>query len=81
VKVSRIRPVEVQDILGRDAVDLDSTGIKHALEGRVVMVTGAGGSIGAELCRQIVALNPTRLLMVEQSEGALFLAELGKCSI
>ncbi|MSU47938.1 MAG: polysaccharide biosynthesis protein, partial [Opitutus sp.] len=75
VRVSRIRPVEVQDLLGRDVVDLDSAGIKQALEDKVVMVTGAGGSIGAELCRQIVALNPKRLLMVEQSEGALFLIE------
>lgn len=75
VKVSRIRPVEVQDLLGRDPVDLDSKGIRHAIEGRVVMITGAGGSIGGELCRQIVALNPKRLLMVEQSEGALFLTE------
>ena len=75
VKVSRIRPVEVQDLLGRDAVDLDSAGIKLALESKVVMVTGAGGSIGAELCRQIAALNPKRLLLVEQSEAALFLIE------
>jgi FlaA1/EpsC-like NDP-sugar epimerase len=75
VKASRIRPVEVQDLLGREAVDLDSAGIRHAMEAKVVMVTGAGGSIGAELCRQIVALNPKRLLMLEQSEGALFLVE------
>ena len=75
VRVSRIRPVEVQDLLGRDAVDLDSTAIRKLIEGRVVLVTGAGGSIGSELCRQIAALNPRRLLMVEQSEGALFLIE------
>jgi FlaA1/EpsC-like NDP-sugar epimerase len=75
VRASRIRPVEVQDLLGRDAVDLDSAGIRHALEGRVVLVTGAGGSIGSELCRQIAAVNPARLLLVEQAEGALFLIE------
>lgn len=75
VRASRIRPVEVQDLLGRDSVDLDSAGIRHAIEGRVVLVTGAGGSIGSELCRQIAALNPTRLLMVEQAESALFLIE------
>jgi FlaA1/EpsC-like NDP-sugar epimerase len=75
VKATRIRPVEVQDLLGREAVDLDSTKIRGMIEDRCVMVTGAGGSIGGELCRQIAALNPTRLLMVEQAEGALFIIE------
>lgn len=75
VKASRIRPVEVQDLLGRDAVNLDSATILKNIEGRVVMVTGAGGSIGSELCRQIAALNPKRLLMLEQAEGALFNTE------
>lgn len=75
VRASRIRPVEVQDLLGREAVNLDSASIKKLVENRVVMVTGAGGSIGSELCRQIVALNPKRLLMVEQSEGNLFTIE------
>jgi FlaA1/EpsC-like NDP-sugar epimerase len=75
VKVSRVRPVEVQDLLGRKVVDLDTKGIKGALETKVVLVTGAGGSIGSELCRQIVALNPKRLLLVEQSEAALFVIE------
>jgi FlaA1/EpsC-like NDP-sugar epimerase len=75
VRASRVRPVEVQDLLGRDAVDLDSTGIRNNIENRTVLVTGAGGSIGSELCRQIAALHPKRLLMVEQAEGALFLIE------
>jgi FlaA1/EpsC-like NDP-sugar epimerase len=74
-KVSRIRPVEVQDLLGRDPVNLDSAAIRQFVEGRVVMVTGAGGSIGSELCRQIARLNPQRLLMLEQCEGSLFLIE------
>ncbi len=75
VRASRVRPVEVQDLLGREMVNLDSAGIRHAIERHTVLVTGAGGSIGSELCRQIAALNPRRLLMVEQSEGALFLIE------
>ena len=75
VRASRIRPVEVQDLLGRDMVNLDSAGIRNLIEGRVVMVTGAGGSIGSELCRQIAAVNPKRLVMVEQSEVSMFLIE------
>lgn len=75
VRASRVRPVEVQDLLGREAVNLDSAGIRHGIENKIVMVTGAGGSIGSELCRQIAALNPKRLLLIEQAEGALFLIE------
>lgn len=75
VIATRIRPVEIQDLLGRDPVSLDTAAIRQLVEGKAVLVTGAGGSIGSELCRQIAALNPQRLLMVEQSEGALFLIE------
>ena len=75
VRASRVRPVEVQDLLGRSPVQLDNTGIQRAIAGKVVLVTGAGGSIGGELCRQIAALHPQRLLLVEQSEPALFLIE------
>lgn len=75
VQSSRIRPVEVQDLLGRETVNLDSDAIRNLIEGRIVMVTGAGGSIGSELCRQIAKLNPKRLLMVEQAEGNLFAIE------
>jgi FlaA1/EpsC-like NDP-sugar epimerase len=75
VKTSRVRPVEVQDLLGRSAVEIDTAGIRRALAGKVVLVTGAGGSIGSELGRQIAALNPERLLLVDQSEAALFLIE------
>ena len=74
-RASRTRPVEVQDLLGRDPVNLDSRAIRQFVEGRSVMVTGAGGSIGGELCRQIAALNPKRLLMVDQAEGNLFMIE------
>lgn len=75
VRASRVRPVEIQDLLGREQVDLDANAIHELVTGKVVMVTGAGGSIGSELCRQIIAHNPSRLLMVEQAEGSLFYAE------
>ena len=75
VKANRIRPVEIQDLLGRELVDLESDLISDMICQRTVMVTGAGGSIGSELCRQICSYNPTRLLMVEQSEVQLFEVE------
>ncbi|MBP6505923.1 MAG: polysaccharide biosynthesis protein [Opitutaceae bacterium] len=75
VKANRIRPVQIEDLLGREQVELDSAAIRALVENKVVMVTGAGGSIGSELCRQIATNNPKRLLMVERSEGSLFLAE------
>ncbi|MBI2928621.1 MAG: polysaccharide biosynthesis protein [Verrucomicrobia bacterium] len=72
VKVSQLRNVEIQDLLGREPVQLEKESIRQILAGRVVLVTGAGGSIGSELCRQIVQYNPKRLLLVEQSEGQAF---------
>jgi FlaA1/EpsC-like NDP-sugar epimerase len=74
-RVSRIRPVEIEDLLGREQVALDNAAIRKLVEGRVVMVTGAGGSIGSELCRQIAHLNPSRLLLLDQSEPSLFTIE------
>lgn len=75
VKVSQLRNVEIQDLLGRDPVELETESISTLLRGRVVMVTGAGGSIGSELCRQIASFNPQRLLLVEQSEVQIFQIE------
>jgi FlaA1/EpsC-like NDP-sugar epimerase len=82
VKVSRLRAVEIQDLLGREPVKLETDNIRRLLRDRVVVVTGAGGSIGAELCRQIATFDPQRLLLVEQSEVQIFpieqeLIELG----
>ena len=71
-KVSQLRSVEAQDLLGREQVRLATDDIEHLLRDRVVMVTGAGGSIGGELCRQIAGYSPRRLLLVEQSEVQLF---------
>src|SRR5207247_4535433 len=68
----QIRPVQVEDVLGREPVEVDVDSIAKYLSGETVLVTGAGGSIGAELCRQIARVAPARLVLVEQSEAALF---------
>nr|WP_246590939.1 nucleoside-diphosphate sugar epimerase/dehydratase [Georgfuchsia toluolica] len=73
--VSQIRNVELEDLLGRDQVQLDDAGLRGLLTGRVVMVTGAGGSIGSELCRQIAAFSPAKLVFYEASEFALYSIE------
>jgi len=75
VTVSHLRHVEPEDLLGREPEALDDEGIQHLVEGRVVLVTGAGGSIGSELCRQIVARSPLKLLLVDRSEPALYAIE------
>jgi FlaA1/EpsC-like NDP-sugar epimerase len=72
VSVSRIRNVEIEDLLGREPVQLDMELVGRFLTERVVVVTGAGGSIGSELCRQIARFGPQKLLLLEQAEGALF---------
>ena len=72
VKVSSIRDVEIEDLLGRDPVHLDEELLRAFLSGRRVLVTGAGGSIGSELCRQVARLAPASLLLVERAEFVLF---------
>lgn len=72
VGLTRIRDVAIEDLLRRDPIRLDEAGISEAIRGRVVMVTGAGGSIGSELCRQIIRFQPARLVMVERAENRLF---------
>jgi FlaA1/EpsC-like NDP-sugar epimerase len=69
---AQIRPVQVEDVLGRDPVDVDLDSAAPYVEGKTVLVTGAGGSIGSELCRQLTRLGPQRLILVELGEGALF---------
>ncbi|MBL8534327.1 MAG: polysaccharide biosynthesis protein [Betaproteobacteria bacterium] len=75
VSLSAMRPVEVDDLLGRDPVELDSSGLKQWLEGAVVMVTGAGGSIGSELCRQVARYRPATIVLYELNEFALYTIE------
>ncbi len=69
---TQLRPVEVEDVLGREPVEVDLDAIAGYISNEVVMVTGAGGSIGSELCRQLARLGPARLVLVDHSEPALF---------
>jgi FlaA1/EpsC-like NDP-sugar epimerase len=72
VNLSRIRQVAIEDLLGRAPVQLDEVSVSSSVQGKVAMVTGAGGSIGSELCRQLCRFSPSRLLLVERAENALF---------
>ena len=71
-ELTTIRNIELDDLLGRDPVVLDSAGLGEWLGNRVVLVTGAGGSIGAELCQQIARFRPARLVLFDISEAALY---------
>ena len=71
----QIRDVNINDLLRREPVQLDSAAIQLMLTGKRVMVTGAGGSIGSEICRQIAKSNPASLILVERAENSLFLFE------
>ncbi len=75
VSVSQIRKVEVEDLLGRETVSLDNAGLQLLIENDVVLVSGAGGSIGSELCRQILKYNPSQLICFDISEYALYQLE------
>jgi FlaA1/EpsC-like NDP-sugar epimerase len=75
VSINTLRPVRIEDLLGRSQVRRKTDAIASTLTGRTVMVTGAGGSIGSELCRQILEFNPSRLLLLERSEPSLFAIE------
>jgi len=72
VSVKALRDVRYEDLLGRRPVELDATGIRSYLEGRTVLITGCGGSIGSELCRQVVKYRPRCLVLVDSGEANLF---------
>ncbi len=72
VNLSRVREVAIEDLLGREPVQLDEITVSASIRSRVVVVTGAGGSIGSELCRQICRFGPERLVLIERFENALF---------
>jgi FlaA1/EpsC-like NDP-sugar epimerase len=73
------RPVEIKDLLRRDPVKLDDAAVRRLIEGNTILVTGAGGSIGSEICRQVLRFEPQQLLLVERGENALFLLEQEFC--
>ena len=72
INLSNVRNVAIEDLLRREPVRLDETAIAEKIKDRAVLVTGAGGSIGSELCRQVARFGPKRLLLVERAENALF---------
>ena len=72
VSVNVLRDVKYEDLLGRPPVQLDATGIKSYLSGRTILITGCGGSIGSELCRQVIKYEPRSLILVDASEANLF---------
>lgn len=74
-KIEEVKEVEIEDLLGRDSVIPDQSLLGSNIENRVVLVTGAGGSIGSELCRQIVKLQPTKLILLELNEFSLYTIE------
>jgi FlaA1/EpsC-like NDP-sugar epimerase len=75
VSISNLRPVRIEDLLGRVPVRIKTDSIRDLLNARTVLVTGAGGSIGGELCRQILSFNPSTLVLVDRSEPHVFAIE------
>ena len=75
VAISAIRPVEIEDLLGREPVWIDTQHVAAMVAGKTILVTGAGGSIGSELCRQLARFSPVQLVLYEQSEFALYTLE------
>lgn len=75
VAINAMRPVVIDDLLGRDVVRIDTEHVQAMLQGKTVLVTGAGGSIGSELCRQLARFSPARLVLVEANEFALYNVE------
>ena len=75
VSVSQIKTVDIEDLLGRDPVVLDQTAIRHYLTDKRVLVTGAAGSIGSEICRQVARFNPAKIVLFDNAETPLFFVE------
>ncbi|RHB49386.1 nucleoside-diphosphate sugar epimerase/dehydratase [Exiguobacterium sp. AM39-5BH] len=75
VSISEIRQVKIEDLLGREPVQLDISGISSHVEGATVLVTGAGGSIGSELCRQLIKFAPAEMILLGHGENSIYLIE------
>jgi FlaA1/EpsC-like NDP-sugar epimerase len=75
--ISQFREVRLEDLLGRETIQIDLEAVRNQIAGRTVMVTGAAGSIGSELCRQILDYCPARLICLDQSETGLYFLRLG----
>ena len=76
VSVNSIRDVQVEDLLGRDPIELDMNSISDKLTGKTVLVTGAGGSIGSEICRQIARFSPQKLLLLGHGENSIYTIDM-----
>jgi FlaA1/EpsC-like NDP-sugar epimerase len=74
--ISQLREVSVEDLLGRDPVQMDLSMVRNQIAGKVVMITGAAGSIGSELCRQVLAYGPSKLIVLDQAETPMFYLQL-----
>jgi len=74
--ISQLREVSVEDLLGRDPIQMDLSMVRNQIAGKVVMVTGAAGSIGSELCRQVLAYGPAKLIVLDQAETPMFYLQL-----
>lgn len=75
INFSRLKEIDVVDLLGRDEVQLDIDAIKDQITGKTILVTGAGGSIGSEICRQVIRFNPRRLLLLGHGENSIYLID------
>ncbi|MFZ7942492.1 polysaccharide biosynthesis protein [Neobacillus sp. 19] len=76
ITVNQFRDVQVEDLLGREPVELDIAGISEKVSGKTVMVTGAGGSIGSEICRQICKFNPSKIVLLGHGENSIYLIDM-----
>lgn len=72
VSISQLRPVDIEDLLGRDPVKLDTTAVREYLAGKIVLITGAGGSIGSEIVRQVAKMQPKKLLLLGKGENSIY---------
>ena len=75
ISVSKLKTIDVVDLLGRDEVKLDIESIKDQITDKVILITGAGGSIGSEICRQIIQFNPAKLLLLGHGENSIYLID------